>query len=33
VDEFPVTASGKIRKYKLSEWGIELCREKGIEII
>lgn len=33
VDEFPVTASGKIRKYKLSEWGIELCREKGVEVV
>lgn len=32
VNDFPKTASGKIKKYKLGEWGIELCREKGIEI-
>lgn len=33
VDEFPMTASGKIQKYKLSELSLELCREKGIEIV
>ncbi len=33
VDEFPMTASGKIQKYKLSELSVELCKEKGIEII
>ncbi len=33
VDEFPMTASGKIQKYKLSELSIELCKEKGIEIV
>ncbi|MCG6187430.1 AMP-binding protein [Maribellus maritimus] len=33
VDEFPMTASGKIQKYKLSEQSIEMCRKKGIEII
>ncbi|NCB07021.1 MAG: AMP-binding protein [Bacteroidia bacterium] len=33
VDEFPMTASGKIQKYKLSELSLELCRKKGIEII
>ncbi len=33
VDEFPMTASGKIQKYKLSELSLELSRKKGIEII
>ncbi|WP_321347497.1 AMP-binding protein [uncultured Draconibacterium sp.] len=33
VDEFPMTASGKIQKYKLSEMSLELCKEKGIEIV
>lgn len=33
VNEFPMTASGKIQKYKLSEMSVELCRERGIEII
>jgi fatty-acyl-CoA synthase len=33
VDEFPMTASGKIQKYKLSQLSVKLCQEKGIEII
>ncbi len=33
VNEFPMTASGKIQKYKLSELSLELCRAKGIEIV
>jgi fatty-acyl-CoA synthase len=33
VDDFPMTASGKIQKYKLSELSLELCRKRGIEII
>lgn len=33
VKEFPMTASGKIQKYKLSEQSVEMCRAKGIEII
>lgn len=33
VNEFPMTGSGKIQKYKLSEQSVELCKEKGIEII
>ena len=32
VDDFPMTASGKIQKYKLSEIGVKLCEEKAIEI-
>lgn len=30
IDEFPMTASGKIQKYKLSELGLSLCEKKGI---
>jgi fatty-acyl-CoA synthase len=33
VDEFPMTASGKIQKYKLAQMSVELCREKGITIV
>lgn len=33
VDDFPMTASGKIQKYKLSELSLELCKQKGIEIV
>ena len=33
VDDFPMTASGKIQKYKLSELSLELCRKRGIEIV
>ncbi|WP_372931867.1 AMP-binding protein [Mariniphaga sediminis] len=32
VKEFPMTASGKIQKYKLSELGAKWCKEKGIEV-
>jgi fatty-acyl-CoA synthase len=32
VDEFPMTASGKIQKYKLSQMSVELCNQRGIEI-
>ena len=31
VDEFPMTASGKIQKYKLSQLAVQLCMDKGIE--
>jgi fatty-acyl-CoA synthase len=33
VKSFPMTASGKIQKYKLREMGVELLKEKGIEIV
>lgn len=33
IDEFPMTASGKIQKYKLRDLSLELCRQRGIEII
>jgi len=32
VDKFPMTASGKVQKYKLGKLGIARCLEKGIEI-
>lgn len=32
VDEFPMTASGKIQKYKLSQMSVQLCNEMGVEI-
>jgi fatty-acyl-CoA synthase len=32
VDEFPMTASGKIQKYKLSQMANQLCIARGIEI-
>jgi len=33
VDDYPMTASGKIQKYKLRELSLELLKEKGIEPI
>jgi len=33
VDEFPMTASGKIQKYKLTEMGNTMLKERGIEVI
>lgn len=33
VNEFPMTGSGKIQKFKLKEIGVELCANRGIEII
>ena len=33
IDEFPMTGSGKIQKFKLKELGLELCKKQGIEII
>ena len=29
VDEFPMTGSGKIQKFKLKDVGLELCRKQG----
>ena len=31
IDEFPMTASGKIQKYKLRQMSLELLKERGIE--
>ena len=33
VDEFPLTGSGKIQKFKLKELSLELCKQQGIEVI
>ena len=33
VDEFPLTGSGKIQKFKLKEMSLQLCKEKGIEVV
>lgn len=33
VDSFPMTASGKIQKYKLRELSLKLLEKKGIEVI
>lgn len=33
VNEFPMSTSGKVQKYKLSELAIEICKERGIEIV
>ena len=33
VDSFPMTASGKIQKYKLKEQGLALLKERGVGVI
>ena len=33
VDTYPMTASGKIQKYKLKDWGLALLKERGVEVI
>jgi len=33
VDEYPLTGSGKIQKFKLREMALELCKLHGIEIV
>jgi len=33
IDQFPMTGSGKIQKFKLKDVGVELCAKQGIEII
>ena len=33
VNEYPLTGSGKIQKFKLREMALQLCKEQGIEII
>ena len=33
VDEFPMTGSGKIQKFRLRQMALELCVEQGIEIL
>ena len=33
IDEFPMTGSGKIQKFKLKELSLQLCEKMGIEVI
>jgi len=33
IEQFPMTGSGKIQKFKLKDIGVELCAKQGIEII
>ena len=33
IDEYPLTGSGKIQKFKLREMALDLCKEAGITII
>ncbi|MGE5363725.1 MAG: AMP-binding protein [Bacteroidota bacterium] len=33
IDEYPMTASGKIQKYKLREMSLELLKTRGVEVI
>ena len=33
VNEFPISSSGKVQKYKLSELAIEICRERGTIVL
>jgi fatty-acyl-CoA synthase len=33
VDEFPLTGSGKIQKFRLKDMGLELLKREGIEVI
>ena len=33
VDGYPMTASGKIQKYKLKDVGLELLKERGVQVI
>jgi fatty-acyl-CoA synthase len=33
VEEFPMTASGKIQKFKLRDLGVELLKKKGVTIV
>jgi fatty-acyl-CoA synthase len=33
VEGYPMTASGKIQKYKLKDIGLQLLKERGIDVI
>ena len=33
IDQFPLTGSGKIQKFKLKEMSLELCKKQGIEVV
>ena len=33
IEEFPLTGSGKIQKFKLKEFGLKMLKEQGIEVV
>ncbi len=33
IDEFPMTGSGKIQKFRLREMAVEICEQEGIEVV
>jgi len=33
VEEYPLTGSGKIQKFKLKDVGLKMLKEKGIEVV
>ena len=33
MDEFPMTGSGKVQKFRLTEMSLDLCKKAGIEVI
>ena len=33
IDQFPLTGSGKIQKFRLKEMSLKLCEQQGIEVI
>ena len=33
IDQFPLTGSGKIQKFKLKEMSLDLCKKLGIEVV
>ena len=33
IDQFPLTGSGKIQKFKLKEMSLDLCKKQGIEVV
>ncbi|HLP15590.1 MAG TPA: AMP-binding protein [Bacteroidota bacterium] len=33
VEEYPLTGSGKIQKFKLRDMALDLCRQQGIEVV
>jgi len=33
IDQFPLTGSGKIQKFKLKEMSLKLCEQQGIEVV
>ena len=33
IDQFPLTGSGKIQKFKLKEMSLDLCKKFGYEVI